>query len=151
MTLPLHWSASDHVAWKTPIPGEGWSSPIIWKDRVFLTTATEGGAGCHVLALDRATGQIVWDREVFKQTPGHKQQRNGYATPTPCTDGERIYTVFGEGSFAALDFEGKIVWIHRNFPFYGEHGLKGTTQRSRRTACASLIPAMPVAASLSLS
>lgn len=122
-TAPMVWSATDHVAWKTPIPGEGWSSPIVWNDRIFLTTATEGGASCHVIALNRATGTIVWDNEVFRQTPGHKQQRNGYATPTPCTDGDRIYAVFGDGSFVALDLEGHTVWLNRDFAFYGEHGL----------------------------
>lgn len=60
----------------------------MWNDRVFLTTATDNGADCHVLALDRKTGNVVWDKEVFREVPGHKQQRNGYATPTPCTDGE---------------------------------------------------------------
>lgn len=121
--LPLSWNATENVAWKTAIPGEGWSSPIVWSNRVFLTTATEAGASCHVLALDRATGQFIWDKEVFKQTPGHKQERNGYATPTPCTDGERVFAVFGDGSFVALDLEGRVVWTNRDFPFYGEHGL----------------------------
>ncbi len=121
--LPTKWSPTENIAWKTAIPGEGWSSPIIWNDHVFLTTATDGGAGCHVLGLDRETGRILWDKEVFRQVPGHKQQRNGYATPTPCTDGRRVYTVFADGSFAALDFGGEVVWVNRDFPFYGEHGL----------------------------
>src|SRR5581483_1622094 len=121
--LPLRWSATENIAWKTVVPGEGWSSPIVWNDRVFVTTATEGGVGCHLIAFERTTGTVLWDREVFKQVPGHKQQRNGYATPTPCTDGKLVFAVFGDGSFAALDFEGKVVWVNRNFPFYGEHGL----------------------------
>ena len=121
--LPVKWDATENLAWKTPIPGEGWSSPIVWDDRVFLTAATDDGAGCHVLALERATGKIVWDREVFRQHPGHRNPRNSYATPTPCTDGERVYTVFGDGSFAALDFAGNTVWTNRDFPFYSEHGL----------------------------
>jgi hypothetical protein len=77
------------------------------------TKRCESGAGCHVLALDRTTGAIIWDKEVFRQTPGHKQQRNGYATPTPCTDGDRIYAVFGDGSFVALDSQGNTVWLNR--------------------------------------
>jgi len=121
--LSLRWSATENIAWRTAIPGEGWSSPIVWNDRVFLTTATEDGAGCHIITLDCLTGKIVWDKEVFKQVPGHKQQRNGYATPTPCTDGACVYAVFGDGSFAALDFQGKMVWSNRDYPFFGEHGL----------------------------
>jgi outer membrane protein assembly factor BamB len=67
--LPLQWSATDNLAWKTAIPGESWSSPVVWNDRIFLTTATEGGARCRVLSLDRATGRLVWDGEVCEQVP----------------------------------------------------------------------------------
>jgi outer membrane protein assembly factor BamB len=121
--LPLQWSASENIAWKTPIPGESWSSPIVWGDRIFLTTATEGGVKCHVLAVDRATGQLVWNTPVFDQQLRRKETRNTYATPTPATDGVRVYACFGDGSFAAVDFEGNVVWVNRNYPFYSQHGL----------------------------
>ncbi|MEK7677194.1 MAG: PQQ-binding-like beta-propeller repeat protein [Verrucomicrobiota bacterium] len=88
--LPLQWSAMENVAWKTPIPGEAWSSPIVWGDRVFVTTATENGASCRVVCVSRIDGKILWNTEAFKQVPGHKGDRNSYATPTPCTDGERV-------------------------------------------------------------
>ncbi len=120
---PLNWSADKNVAWKTSIPGESWSSPIVWGDRVFVTTATDGGESCRVLSLDRQSGTIVWDREVFKQVPRRKEGRNTYATPTPATDGERVYACFGDGSFAALNFAGELVWTNRDHPFYGQHGL----------------------------
>ena len=120
---PLNWSATDNVAWKTPIPGESWSSPIVWKDRVFLTTATEAGSHCHVLSLDRRTGKVLWDKEVFQIVPRKKETRNSYATPTPATDGKRVYVSFGDGSFAALDFAGSVVWTNRQYPFYSQHGL----------------------------
>ncbi len=121
--LPLKWSTTENVRWKVPIPGSSWSSPIVWETRLFVTTATGEGSGCHVLALDRQSGKIIWDQEVFKQTTGHKNDRNSYATPTPCTDGECVYAVFGDGSFVALDFAGHTVWVNRDFPFYSEHGL----------------------------
>ena len=121
--LPLTWSATENIAWKTPIPGESWSSPIVWGDRIFVTTATEGGAKCHVLAIDRASGQIVWNTPVFDQSLRRKETRNTYATPTPATDGKRVYACFGDGSFAAVDFAGKVVWINREHPFYSQHGL----------------------------
>lgn len=76
-----------------------------------------------MLALDRKTGRVLWDNEVFKQSPRRKQERNSYATPTPCTDGKLVYTAFGDGGFAAVDFAGKVAWVNRDFPFYGEHGL----------------------------
>lgn len=121
--LPLKWSATENIAWKTELPGESWSSPIVWGNRVFVTTATDGGVSCRVIALDRKTGAILWNKEVFKQTIRRKEGRNSYATPTPATDGKLVYTCFGEGSFAALDFNGRIVWTNRDYPFYGQHGL----------------------------
>ena len=121
--LPLHWNATSNVLWKTPIPGESWSSPIVWGDRVFVTTATENGQSCRILSLQLDTGKILWDKEVLQQVPRHKQARNTFATPTPTTDGERVYACFGDGSFAAVDWTGNLVWTNRAHKFYGEHGL----------------------------
>ena len=121
--VPLSWSAKENIAWKTALPGESWSSPIVWQDTLFVTTATHEGKSCHVLALDRETGKILWDQEVFQQSLGHKEGRNTYATPTPATDGGRVYACFFDGSFAALDFTGKLIWSNRAYPFYSQHGL----------------------------
>ena len=121
--LPLEWSATSNVAWKEQIPGQSWSSPIVWGDRVFVTTAMVAGQSCHVLSLDVKTGRVIWNREVFRQVPLKKEERNSHATPTPATDGERVYACFGDGSFAALDFAGEIVWTNRDHPFYSQHGL----------------------------
>jgi outer membrane protein assembly factor BamB len=121
--LPLKWSASENIAWKTELPGEAWSSPIVWGNHVFATTATEAGTSCRVIALHRETGAMLWNQEVFKQTTRRKEARNSYATPTPATDGRRVYVCFGDGSFAALDFDGRLVWTNREYPFYGQHGL----------------------------
>ena len=121
--VPLSWSAKENIAWKTPLPGESWSSPIVWQDTLFVTTATDEGKSCHVLALDRRTGKIIWDREAFQQSLGRKEGRNTYATSTPATDGERVYACFFDGSLAALDIAGKLVWTNRSYPFYSQHGL----------------------------
>src|SRR5687768_4253079 len=102
--LPVEWSADKTVKWKTAIPGEGWSSPILWQDRIFLTSAREAGTKCHVIALDRKTGAVLWDKAVIEQTPLRKEGKNSYATPTPATDGETVFAVFGDGSIVALDF-----------------------------------------------
>ncbi len=121
--FPLRWNLTGGIAWKQDIPGESWSSPIVWNGRIFLTTATDGGASCRVLCLDRDTGAVLWNREVFRQQTLRKEGRNSYATPTPVTDGERVLAVFGDGSFAALDFQGEVQWINRDYPFYSQHGL----------------------------
>lgn len=120
---PSSWSTTDNIAWKTEVPGESWSSPVIWNNHVFLTTTTDSGESCRVLAINRKTGAILWNKEVFKQVPRRKEGRNSYATPTPATDGKRVYTCFGDGSFAALDFSGAIVWTNRDYKFYSQHGL----------------------------
>jgi len=101
------------VVWKTPLPGESWSSPIVWDERVFVTTATDNGQTCRVLCLDTKNGQILWNRDVFQQLPRRKEGRNTYATPTPATEGQRVYACFGDGSFVALHFAGEIVWTNR--------------------------------------
>jgi outer membrane protein assembly factor BamB len=121
--LPTEWSATKNVAWRTPIPGEGWSSPIVWDDRIFLTATQQRGTLCHVLCLDRDTGKILWDKQVFEQTPGRKEGRNSYATPTPVTDGQHVYAFFGGGGAACLDFAGNVAWTHTDDAFYSQHGL----------------------------
>ena len=122
--LPVSWSATREVIWKTPVPGESWSSPVVWGGRVFVTTARDEGRACHVLALDRRTGEVLWDTLVFSQALKRKEGRNTYATPTPVTDGARVYASFGDGSFVAVDVvNGRVAWTNREFPFYGQHGL----------------------------
>ena len=121
--LPTQWSDTENIAWKIPIPGEGWSSPVIWNDHIFLTTATNGGRECRVLAIDRKSGDIIWDKMVFTQVPGQQHDRNSRATPTPVTDGQRVYAVFPNGHFVALDFAGNIVWTNTELDFYSQHGF----------------------------
>ena len=121
--LPTHWSDTENIAWRTPIPGEGWSSPVIWNDHIFLTTATEGGTECRVLAACRKSGEILWNTMVFTQELKQRNLRNSRATPTPVTDGQRVYALFPNGSFVALDFAGNIVWINDDLDFHSQHGL----------------------------
>lgn len=122
--LPVAWSGTENVLWKTPVPGAGWSSPAVWEDRVFLTSASgEKGTACHVLCLDGKSGQILWDKEVFAQEIQRKEDRNSCATPTPATDGKNVYAVFCDGSVVALDFQGNVVWTNRDFKSYSYHGI----------------------------
>ena len=120
--LPVKWSSEENVAWKTEIPGVGWSSPIVWNDHIFLTTTTDKGVECRVIALDRKTGTILWDKMVFTQELRNKHPRNSFATPTPTTDGETVFAVFGGGGIAALDFHGNIRWTF-DLDYYSQHGL----------------------------
>lgn len=121
--LPTQWSETSNIVWKTPIAGIGWSSPIIFGDLIFVTTATDEGASFHLLCLDRKTGAVLWDRQVLRQKPGHKQALNSYATSTPVTDGKNVYIVAFDGSIAAVSMEGQTVWVYRDFEYFSEHGL----------------------------
>jgi len=121
--LPVTWSNTENVAWKTPIPGNAWSSPIVHGDQVFLTTTTEEGVACHVICIERQDGRIAWDREVHRQEIGPKRAQNSYASPTPVTDGQYVYAVFFDGTVVALDYAGELVWKNTEVDFHSLHGL----------------------------
>jgi outer membrane protein assembly factor BamB len=108
--LPLRWSLSENLAWQAEVPGLGWSSPIVWEGRVFVTSASPDGTSCHVVCLDTATGSNRWDTEVFTQNPPRKLAENSHATPTPVTDGRLVFAAFNGGRVVAVDFTGKIIW-----------------------------------------
>ncbi len=110
---PDVWSDAKHVRWKVEVPGRGHSSPIVWRDRIFLTTA-EDGPRRSVLCFQRRDGKLLW-RTDAPAAPGEKLYwKNSYASGTPVTDGERVYAYFGSGGVMAVDFEGRAVW-HRSF------------------------------------
>lgn len=122
--LPLEWGAERGVAWRTPIPGKGWSSPIVHGERVFVTTATGEGRSFRLLSLDRVTGEVLWDLEVFQQKLESKMRpANSHATPTPVTDGRHTYVLAFDGSIAAVTNDGTIAWTNRDYPFFSQHGL----------------------------
>jgi outer membrane protein assembly factor BamB len=130
---PVSWSETDNVRWKTPIPGKGLSSPVVWGDRIFLTTAVPHGEarkfegehahGAHdnmaptreqklaVLAVDRRDGKILWQRTVRTVRPHESTHVTGsWASASPVTDGERVFAFFGSGGLYALDFDGNVAW-----------------------------------------
>jgi outer membrane protein assembly factor BamB len=110
--LPLKWSRSDNLAWSIEIPkaDNAYSSPIVAKDRVFLTTASNQPLEHHVLCFSAKSGELLWDTSI---SPGPwilKDLRGGYGAPTPCTDGKMVVVLFGSAVVAALDYNGKIKW-----------------------------------------
>jgi outer membrane protein assembly factor BamB len=109
--LPMRWSESENITWKVPIPGLGWSSPVIRGDQIWLTTATDDGRSLRALRLDRATGRIDANVEVFgREQPDKIHQKNSHASPTPIIDGDRVYVHFGPNGTACLSSDGKILW-----------------------------------------
>jgi hypothetical protein len=136
--LPDSWSTTENVAWVTPVPGIGWSSPIVWGDHVFLTSVVNSGqqeapkpgfylgdwpasTAPHrwmVYDVDYASGKVRWAKEVGGNAPAKaKHLKNSYASETPVTDGERVYVYFANLGLFALDFAGNPIWSKPIGPF----------------------------------
>jgi outer membrane protein assembly factor BamB len=134
--IPSRWSAGETIAWKTALPGRGWSCPIVSGEYVFLTSAVSAGEeeaarkGLYlggdrdkasknphrrlVIALDFATGKVLWEREAHAGVPAQPLHiKNSYASETPATDGERVYALFGDVGLFAYDLGGKPCWSRR--------------------------------------
>ena len=126
--LPLEWSESRNVIWKTPVPGLGWSSPVVAGGRVWLTAAIRerGSASLRALAFDIETGNEAVNVEVFQvRNAVLTNPKNSHASPTPIIDGDRVYVHFGADGTAALTTSGEIVWKAR-FPYVTQHGNGGS-------------------------
>jgi len=132
--LPVQWDAQQRVGvlWKTEVHGLAHSSPVVWADHVFLTTAVSGkpdatfkaglyGEGTasddlsvhqwNVLCLDRATGRVLWERTAYQGVPKEKRHiKSTYANATPATDGRVVVTFFGSQGLYAFDFAGNLLW-----------------------------------------
>jgi outer membrane protein assembly factor BamB len=122
--LPVEWSESRNVLWKVPVPGSGWSSPVVAGGRIWLTTAV--GDSLRALAVDEASGGMIVDVEVFRVPPSSAiNPKNSRATPTPIVDGDRVYVHFGADGTAALSASGEILWTTR-LAYDSQHGSGGS-------------------------
>ena len=120
--FPVKWTQNDY-AWKTPIPGVGHSSPCVWGDHVFLTTALYDGRKRATLAYSAATGKLLWQDD-FASKSHEKHVLNSYASATPACDGQRVYTLFTNDDqvlVRALDMDGKLVWQEDLGRFFNRH------------------------------
>lgn len=127
--LPTTWSDTENVAWKQAIPGAGWASPIVHRGRIYLTTAVpaaNGNQSLRTLCLDAKEGKVLWNTEVFSATPVGGHKKNSHASPTPLTDGQRLYVHFGPYGTAALDLQGKIIWRNSGLKYSSVHGNGGS-------------------------
>lgn len=123
--LPVSWSDSENLVWKTPMPGAGSSSPIALGDQLFVTAYSGYGRGVknpgklddlmlHVLCVDAGTGKISWKTNIEPEQPESRKVRDhGYAAATPATDGKHIYCYFGKTGVVKLDLDGKVLWRSR--------------------------------------
>jgi outer membrane protein assembly factor BamB len=125
--LPLEWSESRNVTWKAPVPGRGWSSPVVSGGRIWMTTAIkERGASLRALAYDAETGRELVNVEVFRIRNSELLNfKNSHASPTPIVEGDRVYVHFGAEGTAALTISGELVWKVR-LPYQSQHGNGGS-------------------------
>ena len=125
--LPLTWSETNNVRWKVVIPGRGWSSPAIRGDRIWLTTAMEEGKSLRAVSVDRNSGAILANIEIFRlNSPDRINSKNSYASPTPVLEDDRIYLHFGAFGTACINQSGKILWRTRLEYDNGQHGPGGS-------------------------
>ena len=114
--LPIEWSETQNIKWKTPIHDLGWSSPVVWGDQIWLTTADKEGHQMYAVCVSFETGRIIYDVKVFEEKePQRINTRNSYATPSPVVEPGRVYAHFGTFGTACLDTKtGKILWQRRD-------------------------------------
>jgi outer membrane protein assembly factor BamB len=130
--VPVEWSATEHVAWKQPIPGVGWSSPVLAGGKLFLATAVGEGdepVSLHALCVNAADGHIEWNTEVFKPESTVAQEmhsKNSMASATPIVHGDRLYVHFGHMGTAALDLAGNVIWRQTSLGYHPRHGNGGS-------------------------
>lgn len=122
---PDTWSDRQNVLWRTAVPGRGNSSPIVWKDRIFLTAGYPDG---HValLAFSRGDGKRVWETPVPDRTREFVHPKNTLASATPATDGTRVYAAVGSKGIVAVDFDGRVLWHTSLGTFNNYHGTAGS-------------------------
>lgn len=115
--IPLTWSETENIAWQVNLPGEGASSPVIWKEHIYLTTFTRSEEGVadlkrHVLCLNRHNGDEIWRHTIPAELPEQEtiREKHGYATNTPAVDKDRIYLFLGKSGVLALNHQGKKLW-----------------------------------------
>lgn len=135
-SLPLNWSDSENVAWKIPIAGDGWSSPVIADGKIYLTTAIpiDGGKesdkarSLRALCINAADGATVWEQEVFQQSgKGVKvHSKNSHASATPVLRDDQLFVHFGPSGTACLTTDGGVVWKMNELEFSPVHGNGGS-------------------------
>jgi outer membrane protein assembly factor BamB len=119
--LPLHWSETNHVKWKTEIPLRGWSTPVVMGGQIWMTSATVEGRDYFAIGVDEASGKILFNEKIFHtdnpEPLGNGASMNCYATPSPVIEPGRVYVHFGSPGTACLDTKtGKVIWKRNDLP-----------------------------------
>lgn len=128
--FPVEWSETGNITWKVPVPGRGWSSPVVADGRVWLTTAVKAGkdTSLRLQAYDVASGRSLLDIEVFRMRGGDLlNPKNSHASPTPIVDRDRVYVHFGAEGTAAVSTSGPVLW-RTKLAYVSQHGNGGSPE-----------------------
>lgn len=125
--LPIEWSESKNVIWKSAIPGRGWSSPAIVGDQIWITSALDNGKSLRAICVQRSTGKIVHNVEVLqKADPAAIHAKNSHASPTPIIDRDRVYVHYGAHGTGCVSTSGKVLWTNTELQYDHRHGPGGS-------------------------
>jgi outer membrane protein assembly factor BamB len=112
-SVPLTWGEKQNLVWKTPLPGVGNSTPVVWEDRIFLTAASPDGQKRLVVCISAGDGKVLWQQVASEGVPaGRTHEWNGHASPSCATEGKHVYAFFGTPGLFCYDLDGKLVWKH---------------------------------------
>ena len=136
-SIPLKWSNNENVKWKVPVPGKGWSSPVISKGKIYLTSAVAEGDNqdaadvqreLRVICYDSSNGKKLWDTKVFDQKPLKRpiHHKNSHASPTPILENGKLYVHFGHMGSACLNLKGEVLWENDELRYDPLHGNGGS-------------------------
>jgi outer membrane protein assembly factor BamB len=121
-SLPETWSTTQNVAWRAPLPGHSAATPVIAGGKVFVSSTEEDSDNLFALCFDVNSGKELWRRRLGRSS--QQVPRNNMATPSPVTDGKRVYFMYGSGELAALDHKGKSLWSRNLDSEYGNISMK---------------------------
>ena len=144
--LPVTWSEEENIAWKVPVKGIGWSSPVVVGERIYLTTAVaedeeSKARSLRVLCLNAKDGTTIWDKEIFAQADEERVEihgKNSHASPTPVIDNGQMFVHFGPHGTACLDLDGNVVWKNNELlymPLHGNGGSPAVTKKMLIICC----------------
>jgi outer membrane protein assembly factor BamB len=124
--IPIRWSKTENIRWKVPVPGKGHSSPVVWGERIFVSTCLEKEEKRLLICLSRIDGRVLWEREVLAAKLERKHNLNSFASSTPVTDGNFVWVSFLEAprmQVVCFDMSGREVWRRSPGEFHSVHGF----------------------------
>jgi outer membrane protein assembly factor BamB len=123
-SVPTKWSKSENVAWRLALPGPAGATPVVWEERIYLTSVAGAEKQDLVLLCVATDGKLLWQRQIGSGSKDVRNDEGNYASPSPCTDGEHVWAFFGTGDLACYTKDGKEVWKQNVQDRYGQFNIQ---------------------------